>query len=189
MGDIAHSMECFVRRAYKYMEAELRVGTISGQDRVVRRLQTAAIGTKKERQMRDQNSKQTITTIRPDQRTRLSGPTDSPFVREAYVSDGHVWIGHVSTEPGSATPWHHHGAHETYAYLLSGEARVEFGPDGSQSRDLTADGSLHIVPAGLVHREINVGSDTNHFLIIRIGTGPAVVPVEMVNDSDTLQKM
>ena len=133
--------------------------------------------------MNDENTKQTITTIRPDQRTPLPGPADSPFVREEYFSDGHVWIGHVTTEPGSATPWHHHGAHETYAYLLSGEARVEFGEDGSQSRHVTADGSIHVIPAGLVHREINVGSEKNHFLIIRVGEGPAVVPVEMTEDS------
>ena len=85
----------------------------------------------------------------------------------------------MSTEPGSATPWHHHGDHDTYAYMLSGEARVEFGEEGSESRDITADESLHILPAGLVHREINVGKEKNHFLIIRVGEGPAVVPVEM----------
>ena len=129
--------------------------------------------------MSDKAENQTITTIRAEQRITLPGPPDSPFVREEYFSNGHIWIGHVSTEPGSATPWHHQGDHDTYAYMLSGEARVEFGTDGSESRDITADESLHILPAGLVHREINVGKEKNHFLIIRVGEGPAVVPVEM----------
>jgi len=129
--------------------------------------------------MSDETAKKTVITIRADQRTTLPGPPGSPFVREEYFNNGHVWIGYVTSEAGSTSPWHHHGGHETYAYLLSGEARVEFGEDGSESRDITADGSLHILPAGLVHREINPGSEKNQFLIIRVGEGPTVVPVEM----------
>lgn len=121
---------------------------------------------------------QSIRTIGPKQRKTLPGPEGSPFVREEMFADGAVWLGMVTTEPGSASPWHHHGEHETYVYVLEGEATVEFGPGGSRRLHATADGSLHIVPAGLPHREINTGSTPNRMLVVRVGEGPAVVPLE-----------
>ncbi len=117
-----------------------------------------------------------ILTISPSERTVLPGPPGAPFVREQCVDDGHVWVGIVTTEPGTSSPWHHHGEHTTYAYVLEGEGTIEFG-DG-ESKKITADGTLGVVPKGLVHREINTGSTKNKFLIMRVGDGPTVVPVE-----------
>lgn len=87
-------------------------------------------------------------------------------------------MGIVSTEPGGASPWHHHGKHETYVYLLEGEATVEYGEDGSRRLRAEADGSLHIIPAGLAHRELNTGSEPNRMLVVRVGEGAAVVPLD-----------
>jgi len=84
----------------------------------------------------------------------------------------------VTTEPGCASPWHHHGSHETYVYVLEGEATVEFGRGGAGQIRATADGSLHVVPANLAHREINTGSIPNRMLIVRVGEGPAVIPLD-----------
>ncbi len=120
----------------------------------------------------------TVTTIGPNQRTRLPGPPGAPFIREQMFGDERVWIGQVTTEPGGASPWHHHGAHETYVYVLEGEATVEFGPDGARRMTAYADGSLHVLPGGLVHREINTGSTPNRLLVMRVGEGPSVFPVE-----------
>lgn len=119
-----------------------------------------------------------IRTIRPEERTKLPGPPGAPFVREEMFGDGHVWIGLVTTEPGASSPWHHHGEHETYVYVLEGEATVEFGSDGSERMQAHADGSLHIVPAGIPHREINTGSTRSRMLVMRVGRGPAVVPLD-----------
>jgi uncharacterized RmlC-like cupin family protein len=120
----------------------------------------------------------TITTIGPDQRTTLPGPPGAGFVRQEVLSDGPVWVGVVTTEPGTASPWHHHGEHQTYVYVLEGEATVEFGEDGEQRRTARADGAVHVLPGGLVHREINEGATPNKMLVIRVGTGPAVFAVE-----------
>jgi uncharacterized RmlC-like cupin family protein len=117
-----------------------------------------------------------IQTIRPDQRTTLPGPPNAPFVREQCYDDGHVWLGIVTTEPGAASPWHHHGQYDTFVYLLEGEAMVEYGEDGSERAAAKADGSMHIVPKGVVHREINTGTTKNRMIIMRVGEGPAVVP-------------
>jgi len=121
---------------------------------------------------------ETITSIRPDQRTALPSPPGAPFVREQYYGDDRVWVGEVVTEAGGASPWHHHGEHQTYVYVLEGEATVEFGPGGSKRMTANADGSLHIVPPGLPHREINTGPTKNRILIMRVGEGPPVVPLD-----------
>lgn len=123
-------------------------------------------------------TEQPIRSIRPEERKTLPGPEGSPFVRQEMFGDGHVWVGIVTTEPGGASPWHHHGEHETYVYILDGEATVEFGTGGSRRLHATADGSLHIVPAGVPHREINTGAAPNRMLVVRVGEGPPVVPLD-----------
>jgi uncharacterized RmlC-like cupin family protein len=119
-----------------------------------------------------------IRTVKPDERQTLPGPDGSPFVRQEMFGNGHVWVGMVTTEPGGASPWHHHGKHETYVYLLDGEATVEFGRGGMGRLEATADGSLHIIPPGVAHREINTGSTPNRMIVVRVGEGPAVVPLD-----------
>jgi len=123
-------------------------------------------------------TKQSIRTVKPKDRTILPGPEGAPFVREEMFGNGHVWMGIVTLEPGCASPWHHHGKHETYAYVLEGEALVEFGPGGSQRLEATADGSLHIIPPGTPHREVNPGTSRNRLLVVRVGEGPPVVPLD-----------
>ena len=123
----------------------------------------------------------TVASIGAQQRTRLPSPPGSPFVREEVVSEDGLWIGIVTTEPGGASPWHHHGEHTTYAYVLEGTAVVETAPAGGGEIErvhVAADGSFHVIPPGLVHREINDGETKNRFIIIRRGHGPPVVPVD-----------
>ncbi len=108
----------------------------------------------------------------------MPGPPGAPFVRQEMFGDGHVWVGMVTTEPGTTSPWHHHGEHETYVYILEGEATVEFGSGGAARMHATADGSLHIIPAGLAHRELNTGSAPNRMLVVRVGDGPSVIPLD-----------
>ena len=127
---------------------------------------------------------ETITSIRPDQRKKLPGPPNAGFSREEYYGDDHVWVGHVTTQPGTASPWHHHGDHQTYAYVLEGEATLEFGEEGSEAIVARADGTLHIIPPHVAHREINNGSEPNRILIIRVGEGPVVVPLPGPPHSD-----
>ncbi|MCO4762963.1 MAG: cupin domain-containing protein [Myxococcales bacterium] len=110
--------------------------------------------------------------------TVLPGPPNAPFVRRQAFDDGHVWMGVVTTEPGSASPWHHHGEYDTYVYLLAGEGTVEFGEGGTERKTFIADGSVAKVPKGLVHREVNTGSVQNKFLIFRVGEGEPVFPAE-----------
>lgn len=89
----------------------------------------------------------------------------------AIVVNAHV-------EAGVASGWHHHGDRDVYGYLISGSARLEFGPGGHESVELSA-GDFVYVPAGLVHRDINPDPNEDHrVMLVFAGTGPLVVNVD-----------
>ena len=77
--------------------------------------------------------------------------------RQQGWSDGQVWVGTVRTQPGVATGWHHHGTYESWIHVVSGRARMEFGP-GGRSVEIARPGDLIHVPGGIVHREITEGA-------------------------------
>jgi uncharacterized RmlC-like cupin family protein len=106
-------------------------------------------------------------TLRPGQ------PTPGMHREEAIVLDD-VWSGRVLTDPGVTGGWHHHGSHDTVAYVVSGVFAVE-----------TADGVVHgepgdfvHIPAHTVHRESNPTGETAEVVLVRRGTGEVVVNVD-----------
>lgn len=119
-----------------------------------------------------------VTVIGPSDRVTLPAPPGAGFLRQACIDDGHVWAGFASTEPGTASPWHHHGAYTTYILPLRGEGVVEFGPGENDRVLLRADGTVYVIPPGLVHRELNPCATKNQAFIVRVGHGPAVVAAE-----------
>jgi len=82
-----------------------------------------------------------------------------------------IWSGLAVTEPGSVSGWHHHGEHDTVAYVVRGAFRVETA-DGVVQGD---PGDFVHVPARTVHRETNPTDETAEVVIVRRGTGPVVV--------------
>ena len=85
-----------------------------------------------------------------------------------------VWSGLVRTEPGATSGWHHHGEHDTVAYVVRGVFRVETAEglvDGHP-------GDFVHVPAHTVHRESNTAEVTAEVVLVRRGTGPVVVDAE-----------
>lgn len=125
-----------------------------------------------------------VTVIPPGDRAALPAPPGAGFIRQACIDDGHVWAGFVSTEPGTASPWHHHGDYTTYILPLLGGGVIELGAGGSEQVELCADGTVYVIPPGLVHREINTGTTKNQAFIVRVGHGPAVVPAEGPTDPE-----
>jgi len=65
-----------------------------------------------------------------------------------------VWLGHVTGEPHSVGPPHHHGEAETASYVLSGRCRVYFGEDFREYVEVGT-GEFLWVPAHIVHLEAN----------------------------------
>jgi uncharacterized RmlC-like cupin family protein len=94
----------------------------------------------------------------------------------ALEHDG-VWVGTVDTEPGVMTGWHHHGDWDTYVYALRGDARLDY-VDGDQVVVRgTHPGDVIFIPGGVVHREGSASTEGISALLVRVGSGPIVIPV------------
>lgn len=96
--------------------------------------------------------------------------------RTAFEADDH-WFGHVRTEPEAYSGWHHHGDTVTIGYVVEGRARIEFGPGGNDSVEI-GEGEFFRVPPGLVHREGNPTKEAGQAVVVRVGEGPPVFPVD-----------
>ncbi|MGH2710509.1 MAG: cupin domain-containing protein [Actinomycetota bacterium] len=115
--------------------------------------------------------------VRDDKRLRRSDLQTAGLHREqAFSSDG-LWVGVVITEPGDMSAWHHHGDHDSYAYVVNGSKRIEHGPGGAQSITAGPGDFIH-VPKGLIHREGNPSTETSRSIAFRLGSGPATINVE-----------
>jgi uncharacterized RmlC-like cupin family protein len=121
-----------------------------------------------------------IVVIRPD-RLVESDPTPGMRRQQAIGVTG-LWSGLVHTEPGATSGWHHHGAHETSLYVVSGAMRLEFGPGGRSVVDAGPGDFVH-VPANVVHRESNPTGQRATAVIARAGVG---VPTVNVDEPDPI---
>jgi uncharacterized RmlC-like cupin family protein len=110
-----------------------------------------------------------VEVTRRSERRQPAQATAGMLREEAFVGES-TWIGTVRTEPGIETGWHHHGAYESYIYVLSGQARMEFGPDGAEALDCEAGDVIHVAP-GIVHREICPGPRPVEAVLFRVGSG------------------
>jgi uncharacterized RmlC-like cupin family protein len=117
----------------------------------------------------------TIRGVPPNARV-VEEPATRGMVRErAFASEGY-WVGVVKTAPGMVSGWHHHGDYDTFVYLVSGRARVEFGSGGTEVREGMGGGFAHI-PKGVIHRESNPSDEESVAVVVRLGTGVPVVNV------------
>jgi uncharacterized RmlC-like cupin family protein len=95
-------------------------------------------------------------------------------MRDAAIVVDDIWSGRARTEAGATSGWHHHGDHDTVAYVVSGAFRVETAAGVVDA----APGDFVHVPARTVHRESNPSADTAEVVLVRRGTGPVVVNVD-----------
>jgi uncharacterized RmlC-like cupin family protein len=106
--------------------------------------------------------------------TLVPGHPTPGMQREEAVVLPDVWSGRMLADPGSTSGWHHHGTHDTVAYVVQGVFRVETA-DGVVQGD---PGDFLHIPAGTVHRESNPTGETAEVVIVRRGTGEVVVNVD-----------
>jgi uncharacterized RmlC-like cupin family protein len=97
--------------------------------------------------------------------------------REQAVSTDRSWAGHVTTDAGMVSGWHHHGDYESHIFVLSGALRMESGPGGGDVVD-AGPGDFVFVPPHTVHREGNPTSDESTVIVVRAGSGEAVFNVD-----------
>ena len=126
--------------------------------------------------MTDAGRKPIIVTA-ADFQTPDGPPTPGMNRRVALEHDG-VWVGTVDTDPGVMTGWHHHGDWDTYVYTLRGDARLDYvdGPDVVVRS--TQPGEVIFIPKGVVHREGSASTNGISALLVRVGSGPIVIPVD-----------
>jgi uncharacterized RmlC-like cupin family protein len=115
--------------------------------------------------------------VQARQRLRQAALQSAGLLREQAFSADDVWVGVVTTEPGEMSAWHHHGDHDTYAYVVSGLKRIEYGPGGTRSIIAGPDDFIHL-PKGLRHREGNPSEELSRSIAFRLGSGPATINVE-----------
>lgn len=120
-----------------------------------------------------------ISVVRPQQfNTGTSQTPGSQRLAAVCVELGipsGLWGGLFLVEPGAQTGIHHHGAQETIAYVLDGEALVQWGERGECAGTVRAGDFLH-VPAWLVHREINPSQNAPfRWVVVRSSSEPIVV--------------
>ncbi|NJD20698.1 MAG: cupin domain-containing protein [Gemmatimonadetes bacterium] len=81
-------------------------------------------------------------------------------------------------EPATRSGWHHHGAYHVYGYMVSGTARFDWGPGGTESTTVRPGDFFHVAP-GAIHRDVNPSdTDPQEVLLFLRGSGLMVVNVD-----------
>jgi uncharacterized RmlC-like cupin family protein len=107
----------------------------------------------------------------------LAGAQTPGMTREEAFCSSSFWAGIARTAPGNVSGWHHHGAWDTIAYVITGEVHLEYGP-GGQSVAHARPGDHLFIPKGEIHRESNPADVERTLAIFRIGEGPVVIAVD-----------
>lgn len=85
----------------------------------------------------------------------------------------------VEAPPGAAMPVHHHGPQECLICVVSGQARVRWGPRLEQAT-LAGPGDCLLVPPWLPHQEANAsGEQPLRYLLVRDDQPPVMVLVDL----------
>lgn len=104
--------------------------------------------------------------------TRAMPFPDAPVQQVRGHADGRV-----------ASEWHHHGDNDVFGYVIRGEGYVEWGT-GENDRKLAEAGEFFVVPAGVVHRDVNPSDDVQDYLLWVVGSEPRVVYVDGPDSDD-----
>lgn len=113
-----------------------------------------------------------VVRIAPDERTE--GFRTPGMTREEAISTPGMWAGLVRTGPGMVSGWHHHGRYETAIFVITGALRMEFGPGGESTLEGGPGDFVYVAP-GAVHRESNPTDNESKIIVVRAGSGGAVV--------------
>lgn len=116
-----------------------------------------------------------VRRIRPKE--RREGASTPGMIREEAMSTERSWAGLATTGAGVVSGWHHHGEYESFIYVLSGSLRMEFGPAGTEVFDADPGDFVHVA-AHAVHRESNPAVEDSQIVVVRCGSGEAVVNVD-----------
>src|SRR3989475_7638598 len=96
--------------------------------------------------------------------TELKKGESTPGIsREKAFESSNALVSRTRLERGAVSGWHHHGTHELYGFLVSGQLRLEYGPKGADAAVVGPRDFFHLPPR-LVHR--GVDPDRRHALVL-----------------------
>jgi uncharacterized RmlC-like cupin family protein len=113
--------------------------------------------------------------IRQADRHPATGLPAGVIGEEAFCHAG-AWIGFLELVPEAASGWHHHGEWHSYAHVMTGTLRWEFGEEGRDAIEV-GPGDVGHMPAWVVHRDVSAGSETLSMVLFRAGHGELTVDV------------
>jgi uncharacterized RmlC-like cupin family protein len=114
--------------------------------------------------------------VRRGERRPATGLPAGSHGEEAF-SDPGAWVGFIELPPGAASGWHHHGEWDSYACVLRGVLRWEFGPDGGEAIEV-GPGDVGRMPARVVHRDVSAGEADLSMVLFRAGEGTLTIDVD-----------
>jgi len=109
------------------------------------------------------------TVVPHSERRPATGLPAGSVGQEAFADPG-AWVGFIELPPGAKSGWHHHGEWDSYACVLAGVLRWEFGPDGADAIEVGV-GDTGRMPAHLVHRDVSAGEEPLSMILFRAGEG------------------
>jgi uncharacterized RmlC-like cupin family protein len=96
---------------------------------------------------------------------------------EEAFADPRGWVGFIDLPPGARSGWHHHGEWDSYACVLRGVLRWEYGPGGSDALEV-GPGDVGRMPAHVVHRDVSAGTEDLSMILFRAGEGELTINVD-----------
>ena len=114
--------------------------------------------------------------IRRRERRPATGLPAGSIGEEAFADTG-AWVGFIELPPGASSGGHHHGEWDSYACVLAGVLRWEFGPHGADAIEVGA-GDTGRMPAHRVHRDVCVGTEPLSMILFRAGEGELTMNVD-----------
>lgn len=118
----------------------------------------------------------TVTLVKAADR-KLAAAQTPGMTREEAINTDTLWVGIARTAPGNISGWHHHGEWNTVAYVIQGACRLEYGANGNEVA-LAEPGDYLYIPGGVIHRESNPTQGEQALVIVRMGKGQVVFPVD-----------
>lgn len=117
----------------------------------------------------------TPSVVRSNERRPATGLPIGSSGEEVF-RDPAAWVGVLELEPGATSGWHHHGEWDSYAYVLEGVLRWEYGARAEKAIEV-APGDVGRMPARLVHRDVSAGNQTLRLVLFRTGHGELTIDV------------
>lgn len=117
----------------------------------------------------------TIETVTPDE-LEVGDDTSGIDRKVAFETDNNTMV-HALVAGGRASGWHHHADRHVYGYVIEGTVVFEYGPGGSDRKELEAGDFFHIEPR-TIHRDVNPADEEQWLIINFVGSGPLVKNVD-----------